>query len=179
MAPLPFKQSPGPGRGFPHSLTLRATPQAKPKSGPGGWDVLEAGAGALSGGAEAVTGGPMSIFLSGGGGGGKRHIPPHPAQPQHTNDGAPRTRKRHPQEHRPQRPTERSDPTQHAKGRTSDCPGPCKGATTRRNVTRGGLVWFGSRPVLDAQAHGQHSPLCRHDWARQIAVVRSQGLPDC
>ena len=50
---------------------------------------------------------------------------------------APRTRKRHQQEHRPQRPTERSDPTQHAKGRTCDCPGPCKGATTGRNVTHG------------------------------------------
>ena len=62
---------------------------------------------------------------------------PHPAQPQHTNYGAPRTRKRHQQEHRP-RPTERSDPTQHAKGRTGACPGPRKGATTRRNVTRGG-----------------------------------------
>ena len=69
------------------------------------------------------------------GGGGRR---PHSAQPQHTNDWAPRTRKRHPQEHRPQRPTERSDPTQHAKGRTGDCPGPRKGATTRRNVTQGG-----------------------------------------
>ena len=31
-----------------------------------------------------------------------------------------------------------SDPTQHAKGRTGDCPGPRKGTTTRRNVTRGG-----------------------------------------
>ena len=30
----------------------------------------------------------------------------------------------------------------------------------------GGLIWFGSRPVPDALAHGQHSPLCRHDWAR-------------
>ena len=68
----------------------------------------------------------------------KRHIPPHPAQPRHTNDGAPQTRKRHQQEHRPQRPTERSDPTQHAKGRPGECPGPRKGATTRRNVTRGG-----------------------------------------
>ena len=45
---------------------------------------------------------------------------------------------RHQQEHRPQRPTERSDPTQHAKGRTGDCPGPRKETTTRRNVTRGG-----------------------------------------
>ena len=43
----------------------------------------------------------------------------------------------------------------------------------------GGLVWFGSRPVPDALAHGQHSPLGRHDLARRIAVVRSQGLPDC
>ena len=79
----------------------------------------------------------------GGGGGGrapltrKRHIPPHSAQPQHTNDWAPRTRKRHQQEHRPQRPTERSDPTQHAKGRTGDCPGPRQETTTRRTVTQG------------------------------------------
>ena len=68
---------------------------------------------------------------------GKRHIPPHPAQPQHTNDWAPRTRKRHQQEHRPQRPTERSDPTQHAKRRTGDCPGPRKETAPRRNVTQG------------------------------------------
>ena len=68
----------------------------------------------------------------------KRHTMPHPAQSQHTNYWAPRTRKRHQQEHRPQWPTERSDPTQHAKGRTGDCPGPRKGATTRRNVTQGG-----------------------------------------
>ena len=63
---------------------------------------------------------------------------PHPAQPQHTNHWAPLMRKRHQQEHWPQRPTERSEPTQHAKGRTGDCPGPGKETTTRRNVTRGG-----------------------------------------
>ena len=51
---------------------------------------------------------------------------------------APRTRKRHQQEHWPQRPTESSDPTQHAKGRTGDRPGHRKEATTRRNVTQGG-----------------------------------------
>ena len=67
----------------------------------------------------------------------KRHTMPHPAQPRHTSHWAPRTRKRHQQEHRPQRRTERSDPTQHAKGRTGDCPGPRKEATTRRNVTQG------------------------------------------
>ena len=67
----------------------------------------------------------------------RRHTIPHPAQPQHTNHWAPGTRKRHQQEHRPQRPTERSDPTQHAKGRAGDCPGPRKGATTRRTVTQG------------------------------------------
>ena len=39
------------------------------------------------------------------------------------------------QEHWPQRPTENSDPTRHAKGRTGDCPGPRKETTTRRNVT--------------------------------------------
>ena len=75
----------------------------------------------------------------------RRHIPPHPAQPRHTNHWAPRTRKRYQQEHRPQRPTERSDPTQHAEGRTGDCPGPRKGATTRRNVTRGGGAPRGTR----------------------------------
>ena len=68
----------------------------------------------------------------------KRHILPHPAQSQHTNHWAPRTRKRHQQEHRPQRPTERSAPTQHAKGRTGDCPGPREETITRRNVTQGG-----------------------------------------
>ena len=52
----------------------------------------------------------------------------------HAKGGA----KRHQHEHRPQRPTERSDPTQHAKGRTGDRPGPRKGATTRRHVTQGG-----------------------------------------
>ena len=67
----------------------------------------------------------------------KRHTMPHSAQSQHTNYWAPRTRKRHQQEHRPQRPTESSDPTQHAKGRTGDRPGPRKGATTGRNVTQG------------------------------------------
>ena len=66
----------------------------------------------------------------------KRHIPPHPAQPRHTNYWAPRTRKRHQREHRPQRPTERSDPTQHAKGRAGDRPGPRKETATRRNVVQ-------------------------------------------
>ena len=68
----------------------------------------------------------------------KRHTMPHSVQPQYSNYWAPRKGKRHQQEHRPQRPTESSDPTQHAKGRTGDCPGPRKGATTRRNVTQGG-----------------------------------------
>ena len=57
--------------------------------------------------------------------------------PQHTNYWAPLTRKRHQQDHRPQRPTEHSDPTQHAKGKTGDCPGPRKETATRRNVTEG------------------------------------------
>ena len=74
----------------------------------------------------------------------KRHTMPHPAQPQHanqpqhTNRWAPRTWKQHQQEHWPQRPTESSDPTQHAKGRTGDCPGPRKETITRQNVTQGG-----------------------------------------
>ena len=79
----------------------------------------------------------------------KRHTIPHSAQPQHTNHWAPRTRKRHEQEHRPPRLTESSDPTQHAKGRMGDCPGPRKETTTRRNVTwGGGRMRECPRPVL-------------------------------
>ena len=81
----------------------------------------------------------------------KRHTMPHSAQSQHANYWAPRTRKRHQQEHRPQRPTESSDPTQHAKGRTGDRPGPRKGATTRRNVTQGA----GAGGCCDALQRGQ------------------------
>ena len=80
----------------------------------------------------------------------KRPIPPHSAQPRHTNHGALRTRKRHQREHRPQRPTESSDPTQHAKGRPGDCPGPRKGTTTRRNVTRGGHGSANANPAAPA-----------------------------
>ena len=43
-------------------------------------------------------------------------------------------------EPRPQQPTECSDPTQHAKGRTGSCPGPRKERATRRNVTQGGFA---------------------------------------
>ena len=71
---------------------------------------------------------------------------PHPAQPQHTNDGAPRTRKRHQQEHRPQQPTERSDPTQHAKGRAGDCPGPHKETTQPDGVSHGGGMYAVAHP---------------------------------
>ena len=64
-------------------------------------------------------------------------------------------------------PTESSNPTQHAKGRTGDCPGPRKGATTRRNVTQG--VAFESRRILCASLvaifplhHVIHMPRCSH-----------------
>ena len=70
----------------------------------------------------------------------KRHILPHPAQPRPTNHWAPRTRKRHQQE---AGLTESSDPTQHAKGRIGDCPGPRKETATRRNVIQGGGVGGG------------------------------------
>ena len=79
----------------------------------------------------------------------KRHTMPHSAQPQHTNYWAPRTRKRHQQEHRPQQLTERNALTQHAKGRTGDCPWPRKETTTRRNVTQGGVPLSG--PVCSTE----------------------------
>ena len=104
----------------------------------------------------------------------KRHILPHPAQPQYTNHWALQTRSRHQQEHRPQRPTESSDPTQHAKGRTGDCPGPRKETTTRQNVTQGGTSCtfymkllnepFGSRSAAD------EAELCR----RPQRVIKPQ-----
>ena len=48
-----------------------------------------------------------------------------------------------PHKHRPQRTSERIDPTQHAKGRTGDCPGPRKETATRRTcwVTMSLCVW--------------------------------------
>ena len=48
------------------------------------------------------------------------------------------TRKRHQQEQGPQRLSEHSGPTQQAKGRTGDCPGPYEETATRQNVTQGG-----------------------------------------
>ena len=109
----------------------------------------------------------------------KRH-PPQPAQPRYTN-GAPRTWKRHQQEHWPQRPTERSNRTPHAEGRAGDCPGPRKKAATagtghgcRLAVTRRRLKpqppWARRqrrRPADRRWAHPattavQHSSVCLH-----------------
>ena len=112
--------------------------------------------------------------LPGGGGGGqtrKRHTLPHPAQPRHTNYWAPRTRKRRHKAHRPQRPTERSDPTQHAEGRTGDCPGPRKETTTRRNVTQagGGGRWSLTCRCVSPASHGACG-LVGHRRARFLSV---------
>ena len=107
----------------------------------------------------------------------KRHTMPHSAQSQHANYWAPRTRKRHQQEHRPQRPTERSDPTQHAKGRTGDRPGPRKGATTRRNVTQGrGGGCFGPWPAPadpPTHPHQKHFPPAKNEMKNE--KMKSKG----
>ena len=60
--------------------------------------------------------------------------PPQPVPPQCASYWAPPAWIGHQQEHKLQRPTERSDSTQHAKGRRGDCPGR-KETATRRNVT--------------------------------------------
>ena len=85
---------------------------------------------------------------------------PHPAQHRHTNHWAPRTRKRHQQEHRRQQPTERSNLTQHAKGRTGGCPGPHKETTTRRNVTQGGGGAKDCRGLVIEQKPAENISLC-------------------
>ena len=71
-----------------------------------------------------------------------RHLPHHGAMPNPILGIArtflvsaavvrtPLTRKRHGIEHRPQQPSESTDPTQHAKGMTGDCPGPRKESAT-------------------------------------------------
>ena len=46
--------------------------------------------------------------------------------PRYANYWAPRTRRQHHKKHMPQRPSEHSDLTQHAKGRPGECPGPCR-----------------------------------------------------
>ena len=74
--------------------------------------------------------------------------------PAHQQRGS--TQKQHQQEHRPQQPTKRSNPTQHAKVRTGDCPGPCKETATRRNVTQGAhhIKTEGSAPLCGAGKTG-------------------------
>ena len=115
----------------------------------------------------------------------KRHTVPHSAQSQHANYWAPRTRKRHQQEHRPQRPTESSDPTQHAKGRTGDRPGPRKGATTRRNVTQGGGVAVLVTPLLllrHAFTRGRLMPVSLSRFggsARGSVIAAAWAVPFC
>ena len=108
----------------------------------------------------------------------KRHIPPHPAQPRHTNHWAPRTRQRHQQEHQPQRPTESSNPMQHAKGRTGDCPGPRKEATTRRSVTR---VFVPPVSLVDLQPPAPpHQATARIEAAAVVAkLVQPQHAAAC
>ena len=103
----------------------------------------------------------------------KRHTMPHSAQPQHTNYWAPRTRKRHQQEHRPQRPTESSNLTQHAEGRTGDCPGPREGTTTRRNVTQGGK---GAAP---SAGRLPYSPPQRCAWLGTVVFTDTPEADQC
>ena len=112
----------------------------------------------------------------------KRHTMPHSAQSQHANYWAPRTRKRHQQEHRPQRPTESSDPTQHAKGRTGDRPGPRKGATTRRNVTQGVGGHFLSTELEIGRRTGQSNAqgttdYCESESASLLSLSTRAGIP--
>ena len=76
-------------------------------------------------------------------GGGGEYVSNNQHIPQYANYWAPLTHKRHIPPH-PAQPTERSDPTQHAKGRTGACSGPRKETTTRRHVRRGG-GWVGRR----------------------------------
>ena len=101
---------------------------------------------------------------------------PHSAQPRHTNHWAPQTRKQHEQEHRPQQPTERSNPTQHAKGRTGDCPGPRKETTTRRNVTQGGGGVRGQKRVVYPKSASNFGPPYFHSsmWTRPGAVKQGK-----
>ena len=91
-----------------------------------------------------------SAPLGGGGGGQQRGKPGGSAQQQPSTDPPPQPPAQPParqplgpataattpqEEHRPQRPSERSDPTQPAKGRAGDGPGPRKETATRRNAT--------------------------------------------
>ena len=76
------------------------------------------------------------------------------------------TRKRHHQEHRPQQPSERSDQTQHAKGRADDCPRPHKETATRRNVTQGGPTPSQSPPVSGGGGGGAKVYNCRISMLR-------------
>ena len=84
------------------------------------------------------------VQIRGGGGAGAEKYNDPRSNQQYANYWAPLMRKQHHKEHGLQRPSGSVDPTQHAKGRTGDCPGPRKENATRRNVTQGvgGLVRY-------------------------------------
>ena len=157
-----------PGKGTP----AEGTPWLTPPPPLRGSDVLERPCAAGGGGGTT----PPPLWLSASNiGRGRGGVPP-----------------RHQQEHRPQRPTERSDPTQHAKGRTGDCPGPRNETTTRRNVTRGGggeeAARGGHAPLLpEARVAGRqgtlnHADGLRHfgggmvDWRQQHKQMMGRGV---
>ena len=79
---------------------------------------------------------PVRRACKWGGGGDDPRSNQH--NPQYANYWAPLTRKQYHMDRRPQRPSESVDPTQHAKGKTGDCPGPRKETATRRNAKGGG-----------------------------------------
>ena len=85
-------------------------------------------------------------------------------------------------------PSERSDPTQHAKGRMGDRPGPRKGTATRRNVTRGvGRApqrrgeWSGKGALVTGQSQeaGLKPLMMTHQLRRKAArkIVFSKNIP--
>ena len=106
-----------------------------------------------------------------------------PAHPRYAHYWAPLTRTRHAMPHsaQPQHTNYYGDPTQHAKGRTGDRPGPRKGATTRRNVTRGGGLQGPYDVALCVRechelrlADGAHSVVVVGRW--QLLLLIAAGL---
>ena len=112
----------------------------------------------------------------------KRHTMPHSAQPQHTNYWAPRTQKRHQQEHRPQRLAESSNATQHAKGRTGDCPGPVKEQQPDRRSHSGFLSELAPSPTPLHHIHTYPADMTVGGWGSAAPLDTWQqtyyGMPD-
>ena len=172
----------------PGPVRLPRRPTSKTRSGGGrGWAGV---GGERNDRASRKRGGACAGRPERGGGVGSEDRKTAPRNNQHNpqcvNHWAPLPRQRHHKAHPWQRPSEHSDPTRHAKGRTGDCPGPRNETATRRNVPLGGGGGGGlgvddqdNTRISGATGPHAHGNMARHavdDLSVRVLVVGALGV---